>query len=174
MKKITAFLILIVFTISCVMPPNGFAQGVSAMGLMPEPGVQVGLTAMFTPSCLKGMKIDPNDPFKFDFIVLRGDEQLTAEQKQVEYPKLIKYFLAALAVPDTDQWVNLSPYEQDRVIPDNFGLTEMGRDLLAQDYLLKQISASLTNPDTDLGKKFWDGVYAQAYEKFGTTALEGI
>ncbi len=72
-------------------------------------------------------------------------------------------------MPDKDQWVNLSPYEKDRIIPDNYGLTEMGRDVLAQDYMLKQISASLTNPQTVLGKKFWDAVYAKSYEKFGTT-----
>ncbi len=153
------------------MPPQGFAQSLTAIGLMPAPGTQVSLTGSYTPTHLKGMVINPNDPFKFDFIVYRGDEKLTPEQKQTEYPKLIKYFLASLSVPDTDQWVNLSPYEKERIIPDNFGLTEMGRDLLAQDYLLKQVAASLTNPDTDLGKQFWDEVYAKSYEKFGTTDI---
>ncbi len=171
MKKITSLFVLVNFIVSCIMPPHGMAQTLTAVGLMPQPGVQVSLTPAFTPAHLKGMVINPTDPFKFDFIVSRGDEVLTATQKQDEYSKLIKYFLAALAVPDTDQWVNLSPYEKDRIIPDGFGLTEMGRDLLAQDYLLKQISASLTNPDTDLGKKFWNGVYEQAYQKYGTTDI---
>ena len=36
--------------------------------------------------------------------------------------------------------INLSPYEKNRIVEDNFGKTEMGRDLLAQDYLLKQIT----------------------------------
>jgi hypothetical protein len=171
MRKITSFLILVSFIFSCVTPPQGFAQTLSAVGLMPQPGTQVTLSGAFTPAILKGMVINPNDPFQFDFIIDRGDESLSNDQKQVEYKKLAKYFLASLAVPDKDQWVNLSPYEKDRIVPDNFGLTEMGRDLLAQDYLLKQISSSLINPDTDLGKKFWDGVYAQAYEKFGTTGI---
>ena len=153
------------------MPPHGFAQSLTAISLMPDPGTMVGLTQVYTPTYLKGMKIDANDPFKFDFMIYRGDENLTADQKQAEYPKLVKYFLAALAIPDTDQWVNLSPYEEERIVPDNFGLTEMGRDFLAQDYLLKQISSSLTHPDTDLGKKFWDEVYARAYDKFGTTEI---
>ncbi len=171
MKKITTFFILVSFVLSCAMPPQGFAQAMTAVGLMPEPGVTVALSSGFTPASLQGMVIHPTEPFKFDFIIHRGDASMTDDQKQAEYTKLIKYFLASLAVPDTDQWVNLSPYEQDRIVPDNFGLTEMGRDLLAQDYLLKQISASLTDPDTDLGKKFWDGVYAQAYQKFGTTDI---
>ncbi len=168
MRKGTVFIILLSFIASCIMPPQGFAQTLTAVGLMPQPGTQVTLSPVFTPAHLKGMVINPADPFKFDFIVNRGDEALTDAQKQEEYTKLVKYFLAALAVPDTDQWVNLSPYEKDRIITDGFGLTEMGRDLLAQDYLLKQISASLTNPDTDLGKKFWNEVYEQAYQKYGT------
>ncbi|MBF0388320.1 MAG: hypothetical protein HQL20_10815 [Candidatus Omnitrophica bacterium] len=65
--------------------------------------------------------------------------------------------------------INLSPYEGDRMISDTFGLTEMGRDLLAEDYLLKQLTASLIHPDTELGKKFWDELYRRANEKFGTT-----
>ena len=146
------------------MPPRGLAQG-----LLPSPGAVIALTPAFTPAHLKGMVIDPANPFKLDFLIHRGDGSLTEEQKRAEYPRLIKYFLASLAIPDKDQWVNLSPYEKDRIVPDNFGVTAMGRDLLAQDYLLKQIAASLTNPDTDLGKKFWDEVYSRAYQKFGTT-----
>ena len=57
--------------------------------------------------------------------------------------RLVKYFLAALTIPEKDLWVNLSPYEKDRVITDEFGSTEMGRDLLAQDYMLKQLTSSL-------------------------------
>ncbi|MEI6438322.1 MAG: hypothetical protein WCO69_06205 [Candidatus Omnitrophota bacterium] len=157
------------FLLSAVLPGRAYAQNVSAMALMPAPGQGVILTNDYRPAMLKGMAVDPKDPFKFDFIIGRGDDGLGAQEKKDEYTKLIKYFLAALAVPDTDQWVNLSPYEKDRIIADNFGLTEMGRDLLAQDYLLKQLSASLSNPDSELGKKFWAGVYAKAYEKFGTT-----
>jgi hypothetical protein len=44
----------------------------------------------------------------------------------------------------------------------------MGRDLLAQDYMLKQITASLIYPEDNLGKKFWDRVYSQAQEQYGT------
>ena len=46
--------------------------------------------------------------------------------------------------------------------PDNLGQTEMGRDMLAQDYILKQLTASLIYPEKHLGKTFWDEVYAKA------------
>ena len=145
-----------------ITPPQGWAQTldskpnsaiITAIGLMSKPGSPVSLSAGFDLAHFKGMVIDPNDPFKFDFIIHQGDEQLSDNQKQQEYTKLIKYFLAALAVPDTDQWVNLSPYEKDRIIAGDFGKTEMGRDLLAQDYLLKQLSSSLTNPEHSLGQE---------------------
>src|SRR5262249_36750514 len=88
-----------------------------------------------------------------------------------ESTKLIKYFLAALTIPEKDLWVNLSPYEKDRIVPENFGQTEMGRDLLAQDYLLKQITASMIYPEDETGKLFWSRVYAEAAHRFGTTKI---
>jgi len=68
-------------------------------------------------------------------------------------------------------WVNLSPYEKDRVIPSSFGLTEMGRDLLAEDYMLKQITASLIYPEDQIGKKFWKRVYEEAAKRYKTTNI---
>ncbi|MFH0753134.1 MAG: hypothetical protein V2A70_01045, partial [Candidatus Omnitrophota bacterium] len=85
--------------------------------------------------------------------------------------RLIKYFLAALTIPEKDLWVNLSPYEKNRIVPEGFGKTEMGRDLLAQDYFLKQITASLMYPEGDVGKKFWTKVYAAMQDKYGTTDI---
>jgi len=40
---------------------------------------------------------------------------------------------------------------------------------LAEDYILKQITASLIYPESQLGKEFWQKVYAQAQAKYGTT-----
>ncbi len=133
------------------------------------PGVMVHLSPEFTPALLKGIIIHPENALKFDFIIYKGDQLLNDQQRKAEYTKLIKYFLASLAVPDDNQWVNLSPYEKDRIIKEDFGKTEMGRDLLAQDYMLKQITASLIYPQDSLGQKFWNRVYAQAQQQFGTT-----
>ena len=47
----------------------------------------------------------------------------------------------------------------------------MGRDLLAQDYMLKQLTASLIYPQKALGKTFWDKVYTKAKEMYGTTQI---
>ena len=138
---------------------------------LPAPGVCVGLSPAFSPAVLKGIKLDPNNPFRFHFFVDGGDSNLSRVELKSESSKLIKYFLASLTIPEKDLWVNLSPYEKDRIVPPEFGQTEMGRDLLAEDYLLKQITASLIYPESQLGKEFWQKVYAQAQAKYGTVNI---
>jgi len=135
------------------------------------PGVMVQPSANFTPVLMKGIKVDPQNPLKFEFIVDNGHSGLENEDLREEANKLIKYFLAVLTVPEEDLWVNLSPFGKDRIIPDKFGETEMGRDLLAQDYLLKQLTASMMYPEEELGKKFWDRIYAKAQMLYGTTEI---
>jgi len=139
--------------------------------ILPNPGVRVSLSPEFTPAHLKGITIHQDNALRFDFLVHKGDKPLADDAKKEEYNKLIKYFLASLTIADKDQWVNLSPYEKDRIIEGNFGKTEMGRDLLGQDYLLKQITASLIYPEEGLGQKFWDTVYQRAFKEYGTTEI---
>ena len=167
MKRIISLFLSLTFGVNCVVPQLALAQ----LFELPKPGAMVALSQAFTPACLKGMVIHPNDPFKFDFIINRGDTQLNLSQKKEEYTKLIKYFLAALAVPDEQQWVNLSPYEKNRIIPDTFGLTVMGRDLLGEDYMLKQITASMIYPEGAIGKRFWKRIYEEADKRYGTTNI---
>ncbi len=166
-RKGVSIVILVAFMATTVKTP----ANAQLAPWMPKPGEMVHLSADFTPAHLKGLVIHPENPLKFDFIIYKGDERLSSQDKQVIYKNLIKYFMASLAVPDDNQWVNLSPYEKNRVIEGDFGKTEMGRDLLAQDYLLKQITASLIYPEDSLGKKFWDKVYSQAQQQFGSTAI---
>lgn len=128
----------------------------------------VSTSAAFMPAMINGITIHPENPLEFDFIVGTGDQKLQGKAFEEESTRLIKYFLAALTVPEDQMWVNLSPYEKDRIIPQGFGTTEMGRDLLAQDYILKQLTASLMYPEKELGKKFWDRVYQKIREEYGT------
>jgi len=144
---------------------------------LPTPGTMVHLSPTFNPPILKGVKVNPSNPFKFEFILDQGDSSsgvIASAAKQSlkeQSTKLIKYFLASLTIPEKDLWVNLSPYEKNRIIPNSFGLTEMGRDLLAEDYMLKQITASLIYPEDEVGRRFWKRIYAEAQKKFGTTNI---
>ena len=74
---------------------------------LPAPGVMVHLSPEFNPPILKGIKVHPDNPFRFDFILDKGDSQLGNDQLKDESTKLIKYFLASLTIPEKDLWVNL-------------------------------------------------------------------
>ncbi len=165
-QRCIAVYILVPFLSTTLMPVAR-----AGMVQMPAPGTMVNLTPAFTPAHLMGIVIDPKNALKFDFLIHKGEVPLSDTQKREEYRDLIKYFLASLTIPNDNQWVNLSPYEGQRMIRDDFGKTGMGRDLLAQDYILKQLTASLMHPDSELGKKFWARVYEQVYQKYGTTEV---
>lgn len=167
-------LIAFVLSFSLVFSPTAsYAQAIIPQTVLnlPVPGTMVPLSAGFMPALVRGITIHPENPLKFNFIIDSGDSGLDGKKLNEESKKLIKYFLASLTVPEEELWVNLSPYEKDRVIPDRFGDTEMGWDLLAQDYILKQLTASLMYPEDELGQKFWERVYTKAQEMYGTTEI---
>jgi hypothetical protein len=179
-KHFSAFALkslVIVLSLSLALSPAvTYGQQAAVLGL-PRPGAMVELSPAYVPVLLKGLRIHEDNPLSMDFILDTGDSGLRSSQdldKRIlskESQRLIKYFLAALTLPEKDVWVNLSPYEKDRIIPAGLGQTEMGRDMLAQDYILKQITASLIYPERGLGKDFWDRIYREAYQKFGTTQI---
>jgi hypothetical protein len=158
-KRIYHLITLVAFVCTSVMPGAARAQGLA----LPQAGIA------FTPALMSGLRIDARDPFKFNFLLDPGGAKMDEAQSRAEYDRLIKYFLAALTTPNTDMWVNLSPYEGERMIADNFSKTEMGRDLLEQDYLLKQMTAALMYPENEGGREFWRKVYEKAYAQFKTT-----
>jgi hypothetical protein len=166
-RRMISLLVMACFFITSLNCPVASAQDFR----LPAPGAMVHLSPGFNPPILKGIKVHPENPFRFDFILDKGDSQLGNDQLKDESSKLIKYFLASLTIPEKDLWVNLSPYEKDRIIPNGFGLTEMGRDLLTEDYMLKQITASLIYPEDEIGKKFWKRVYEEAAKRYGTTNI---
>jgi len=146
------------------------AQAQPLLGL-PEPGIMVDLSPAYEPAMIKGVTVHKDNPFLFDFIVDVGQDHLQGEALKKEGEKLIKYFLASLAIPEKELWVNLSPYEKNRTITEALSRTDMGRDLLAQDYILKQVAASLIYPEKKLGREFWDRVYAKTHQMYGAQSI---
>ncbi|MBF0330542.1 MAG: hypothetical protein HQL17_01290, partial [Candidatus Omnitrophica bacterium] len=161
----------IILSLSLLLTPEmGYAQS-AFVSMLPEPGKMVGVSSAFTPVLVKGLVIHPDKPLNFDFIVDSGNDSADQAIVKDQTDRMAKYFLAAITVPEEQLWVNLSPYEKDRVIENDLGNTVLGRDMLAQDYLLKQLTASLIYPEEGLGKDFWTKVYSQAQVKFGTTDI---
>ncbi|MBF0523166.1 MAG: nucleoside monophosphate kinase [Candidatus Omnitrophica bacterium] len=165
--RVLSCVLIVIFLLTSVAGPVG-AQSAS---FLPEAGTRVSLSPAVVPPLLTGVKIYADNPFKLDFLLSRGAQQSNRDFLKKESTRLIKYFLASLTVPEKDLWVNLNPKEPNRIVPDAFGRTEMGRDLLAQDYLLKQIVASLMYPEGEIGKTFWDKIYKEAYARYGTTDI---
>ncbi len=155
-----------VFLCSASVP---VAHGENTLSL-PKAGAMMHLSPAFRPATLMGIKVDPKNALKFDFLIDKGDENASSLEIKNEADRLIRYFMAALTVPEKDVWVNLSPYEKDRIVPEILGQTAMGRDLLAQDYILKQITASLIYPDNQLGRTFWKRVYEETVKRFGRSS----
>jgi len=150
---------------------GGAISGDFGINQLPVPGSMISTTPAFVPLTLKGMVIHPENALKFDFLMDTGHSHLKGEGLSDEALKIMKYFLTALTIPEDDLWVNLSPYEKGRIIQNNFGQTIMGRDLLAQDYILKQLTSSLIYPEKALGKEFWQEVYSKAAKEYGTTQI---
>ncbi len=162
-RRIVAALVLTAFVLTSV-PVQAQVQP-----WMPGPGSLVPLSSALPVAVLQGVKVYLDKPFQLDFIL--GQTEHAGKDMGRESQELVKYFLAGLTIPEKDLWVNLSPYEQDRIIPDGFGQTGTGRVLLEQDYLLKQLTASLLHPDSATGRQFWSRVYQKAHERFGTTEI---
>ncbi|MBF0478353.1 MAG: HAD hydrolase-like protein [Candidatus Omnitrophica bacterium] len=118
----------------------------------------------FVPPLLSGIIVDSQKPFKFDFLLDTGNRKLNQEEMKSISNQLIKYFLAALTIPENKLWVNLSPAEPKRIVDTQLGQTAMGQEMLAEDFLLKKLTASVLSPENEAGRKFWDAVYEKIYE----------
>ena len=169
-RKVITSVLILPFITSFIIPPQlaSAQQIINPNNLnLPKLGAMVRPTDAYEPAQLLGIIAHPDNPLAFDFIVDQGEELLEGQAFNEEARRLIKYFLASLTTPEEEMWVNLSPYEGERVIPSNLGITEMGRDMLAQDYILKQLTASLMYPEEELGGEFWQRVRKRAMEKYG-------
>ena len=168
-RRVTAGVVLLVFLFTSFLPSNLVAQQLGAG--MPVSAGSLQTIQTGTPVLLRGFRIDAANPLLFDFIVDQGLSRSDKAKLVEEGKRLIKYFLTALTVPSAELWVNLSPYEADRIISDKFGRTEMGRDLLEQDRLLKERTASLLDPNNPVGAEFWKRLNARAMAEFGTVDI---
>ncbi|MBF0569222.1 MAG: hypothetical protein HQL18_00390 [Candidatus Omnitrophica bacterium] len=166
-RRIISLVLIIALAFS---PTFSYAQS-AFVATLPAPGTMVATSDAFVPVLVKGLVVHPDKPLNFDFIVDSGNDSADQSVVKEQSQRMAQYFLAAITVPEEQLWVNLSPYEKDRVIEKELGQTVLGRDMLAQDYILKQVTSSLIYPEKGLGKEFWAQVYAEAQAKFGTTDI---
>jgi hypothetical protein len=137
----------------------------AAIDRLPAPTRSLRPSDAYDLPLLKGITFDPQHPLDLQFIIDGGDRGVSKRDVAV----LAGYFLAGVTMPGEDLWVNLSPYESDRVIDDRLAQTDLGKDMLAQDYVLKQFASSLTDPRVPSGKGFWREALEKAASELGTT-----
>jgi tetratricopeptide (TPR) repeat protein len=66
-------------------------------------------------------------------------------------------FLTGLAVPDDKFWVNLAPWEPDRIIDTQLSQSDIGRIMLEADFQMKKDFSNYENPcANETGKALWD------------------
>ena len=165
--------VTVLFTVmSLTVPGTAAAQNLPTTNIeLPIPGVMVPASKDYTPALIRGLRVYPDNPLMFDFVIDKGEDLLDGDELQTTSQRLIKYFLASLTIPEDKMWVNLSPYEKDRIISPELEVTAMGRDLLGMDYMLKQLTASLMYPEDKLGRDFWDRVKKKAMQEYGTSDI---
>jgi len=167
LMRISCLILALIFTLS----GSGLTYA-AVLPYMPQPNQMISPSAKADLPYIVGMRFSSSDIFKFTFILNTGMANAKESQIRPEAEKIGKYFLAALTIPEKDIWVNLSPYEQERITTPSLGMTDLGKDMLGEDYVLKQLSSSLTCPDSQAGKQFWDRVYSQIQGRGGSrTAL---
>lgn len=169
-KPIVSLMVFVFFgaQIFTLCPVNANAQSVL---VLPSAGTMIQASDAFSPAVIQGITLYPDNPLKLDFIIDKGDAYFEEEEFHDEANRLINYFMASLTVPEDEMWVNLSPYEKERIIADGLVQTELGRDMLAQDYVLKQLTASIMHPDGSIGAEFWKKIYEKAQALYGTTEM---
>jgi hypothetical protein len=144
----------------------------SFLDYLPSSNKLLSLTSNYNYPLLKGIQFSLNHPFKFTFIIDKEDAyNLDKETLKKHLNRIIKYFLSSLTIKEENLWVNLNPYQKDKILPFSLGETSLGRDLLGSDYILKQLVSSLTYPDSKTGKEFWQRIYKKAYILWGTTKI---
>ncbi|MBF0386704.1 MAG: hypothetical protein HQL20_02475 [Candidatus Omnitrophica bacterium] len=102
LKKVLSGLMAVVFALGSA--GSSYCQNVVALS---APGSRVALSAAFAPPLLKGVKVYPDNPFRLDYILDQGDGAGNDQGYSLpeESSRLIKYFLAAITVPESDLWV---------------------------------------------------------------------
>lgn len=150
--RLISKLFLLIFVLNLVIVVNP-ANVLATDAIIPAPQALLLSVRNIDKLELLGLSLNSNNSREIDFY-------LSQSTNFTEANKILEYFFTALTIPQKKWWVNLSPYEPDRIIDNELNQTKLGRDMLIQDYVLKQFSSSLTVPDSDIGQVYWKENYS--------------
>jgi hypothetical protein len=114
------------------------------------------------PPLVGGIVFPIKDPLKIGFsLVTDAAHERPTPEEQLELQRRLGRYLNTFLVLTGDQVnVTLTPTEDYCGLPELLRHTELGRDMLAQDVVLKHYTATQLHPSTPQGKGFWDRVNA--------------
>lgn len=114
------------------------------------------------PPLVGGITFPMKDPLKIGFSLLAdAAHKMPTPVEQLELQRRLGRYLNTFLVLTGDQInVTLTPTEDYCRLPELLRHTELGRDMLAQDVVLKHYTTSQLHPSTPHGKAFWDKVNA--------------
>ena len=152
----------LVVSLTILLCPTSYASLAPAIAVLSAAAIQQ------QPPVIRGLRFDQDNPLNMEFLFdLQGQEKID----KADSDRLIRYFLAGLTIPEDKLWVNLSPLDQDRVMPDILTATDLGNDLLRQDYMLKQLNSALTYPESTSGREYWAAVRAEMINQYGSADI---
>ncbi len=107
-----------------------------------------------------GMAISCDNPIQPGFkLVYDATQEKPSENEVIALQtRLGRYLSTFLVIEGEHLHVSLSPHDAYGGLTKPLRHTELGRDLLAQDVVLKHYTAQLLHPDTDLGNFFWSKI----------------
>jgi hypothetical protein len=114
----------------------------------------VELTAIST-----NLTVTPSGQYGFFNYVLRGEKEKSGTATiDVRNSSELAYntFFVGLFMPNNLFWVNLNPWEPNRLLGDGLEKTDAGRVMLEADLQMKKDFANYKNPcESDVGAQYW-------------------
>jgi hypothetical protein len=119
----------------------------------------VNFSNMELTSISTNFTVTPSGQYGFFDYVLRAEKEKTGTSKiDVGNSSSLAYntFFVGLFMPNNLFWVNLNPWEPNRLLGDGLEKTDAGRTMLEADLQMKKDFAKYENPcESDVGTRFW-------------------
>lgn len=169
MRKVSRIL-SVILSLSLILEPLCFAQGVSQLDIAGYLSRLQGQfsTDKFRPLHLRYLSYGAEDN-TFRLFLDKGDlKNPQAQEVEDTSKELLKYFFIGISLPNDAFWVNLRPDAENNIIDDYLAQTDIGKIMLEVDLQLKKDTALATSPETPEGREYWSKLYQKAGELFGS------
>ena len=94
--------------------------------------------------------------FKFMIKATKAEEGGTVVDIEAAIGIALDFFFTGLILPNSRFWVNLNPWEPERIVDEDVGITDVGRIMLEADLQMKRDFCKHENPcQSEIGERYW-------------------